>query len=303
MKLEQLYYFQEAVKYRSISVAAKQNYISQSSFSGAISRLEQELGAPLLKRTNTGVEPTELGRLALEKAEAIFQAQSELVAAAKGQNVAGTVALQCIPGFHHRVLTAVLQALRQTHPWITLSISTGESRKIASSISSGMAAIGIVVKGEFLHAFRELTYTPLFQDEYLLYVGKSSPLWDLDTVTWQQVQAQTHIGFLDEFRQDNGGLMEVFQNQPHPAVAFWTDDLDSMKRMISQSDQVALFPRFMAQGDAYLESGAIRAIPITGHDTSFEVGYLVSPKYHRSPLSEAVIQVLVDTVEQLSRDR
>ena len=106
MKLEQLYYFQEAVKYRSISVAAKQNYISQSSFSGAISRLEQELGAPLLTRTNTGVEPTELGRLALEKAEAIFQAQSELVAAAKGQNVAGTVALQCIPGFHHRVLTA-----------------------------------------------------------------------------------------------------------------------------------------------------------------------------------------------------
>ena len=100
MKLEQLYYFQEAVKYRSISVAAKQNYISQSSFSGAISRLEQELGAPLLTRTNTGVEPTELGRLALEKAEAIFQAQSELVAAAKGQNVAGTVALQCIPGFH-----------------------------------------------------------------------------------------------------------------------------------------------------------------------------------------------------------
>ena len=67
MKLEQLYYFQEAVKYRSISVAAKQNYISQSSFSGAISRLEQELGAPLLTRTNTGVEPTELGRLALEK--------------------------------------------------------------------------------------------------------------------------------------------------------------------------------------------------------------------------------------------
>ncbi|MGN0970111.1 MAG: LysR family transcriptional regulator, partial [Evtepia sp.] len=120
MKLEQLYYFQEAVKYRSISVAAKQNYISQSSFSGAISRLEQELGAPLLTRTNTGVEPTELGRMALEKAEAIFQAQSELVAAAKGQNVAGTVALQCIPGFHHRVLTAVLQTLRNTHPWITL---------------------------------------------------------------------------------------------------------------------------------------------------------------------------------------
>ena len=59
----------------------------------------------------------------------------------------------------------------------------------------------------------------------------------------------------------------------------------------------------MAQGDAYLESGAIRAIPITGHDTSFEVGYLVSPKYHRSPLSEAVIQVLVETVEKLSQDK
>ena len=42
MKFEQLSYLQEAVKYKSISLASERNYIAQSSFSSAITKLEQE---------------------------------------------------------------------------------------------------------------------------------------------------------------------------------------------------------------------------------------------------------------------
>ena len=40
MKLEQLLYLREAVKYKSISNAAEKNIISQPSLSGAINKLE-----------------------------------------------------------------------------------------------------------------------------------------------------------------------------------------------------------------------------------------------------------------------
>ena len=43
MKLEQLQFFTQAVKYRSISVAAEKSHISQPAFSGQISKLEKEL--------------------------------------------------------------------------------------------------------------------------------------------------------------------------------------------------------------------------------------------------------------------
>lgn len=73
MKLDQLYYLTEAIKYQSISIAADNNFISQPSFSSAITKLEQELGVKLLRRSSKGVTPTESGRVVLETAEQIFK--------------------------------------------------------------------------------------------------------------------------------------------------------------------------------------------------------------------------------------
>lgn len=301
MKLEQLYYFQQAVKYHSISVAAKHNYISQSSFSGAISKLEKELGVDLLKRTNTGVETTAFGKKVLESAEKIFQAQNEILTAAESVQYKGTVLLQCIPGIHSRVLRETLHRMRKDQSNILLSVTTAESLEIASNLSSGFADLGIVVKGDFLKSFRDLKYYPLFEDEYQLFVGKQSPLWEADSVTWEELHKQRHIGFLDEFRKNNGGIMEVFEVNTQHEIAYWTDDLDSMKRMIAETDCVALFASFMSQGDVYLENGLIRAIPITGHNTRFEVGRLESTKYRPSQPVKEVIQTLEATVEELLR--
>ena len=63
VKLEQLLYLQEAAKYKSISIAAEKNFISQPSLSGAINKLEKELGVELLRRNSKGVSPTEVGEI------------------------------------------------------------------------------------------------------------------------------------------------------------------------------------------------------------------------------------------------
>lgn len=67
MKFEQLRYFQEACKYESISVTAEHNYISQPSFSAAITKLEKELSVTFLNRNSRGVTPTTVGKAILEK--------------------------------------------------------------------------------------------------------------------------------------------------------------------------------------------------------------------------------------------
>lgn len=299
MKLEQLYYFCQAVKYRSISEAAKNNYISQSSLSGAISKLEKELGADLLRRSNAGVEPTAFGNIVLTSAEKIFQAQNEILDAADSIQYKGTVLVNCIPGIHNRVLLETVRRLKESQSDLVLSVKTAESLEIARNISSGFADIGIIVKGDFLNAFHDLVYHPLFRDEYQLYVGQKSPLWERKNVMWQEVRQQRQIGFLDEFRKNNGGIMEIFETDEQQDIAFWTDDLDSMKRMISESDCVALFAVFMGKKDLYLKSGLIRSIPIADRDTSFEVGYLESRKYRLTNSDKEVVRALQEAVADL----
>ena len=72
MKLEDLYYFREAIKYQSISVAAEKNFISQSTVSIAIKRLEEDLGVDLVKRSSKGVSLTKIGKEVLDKADQVI---------------------------------------------------------------------------------------------------------------------------------------------------------------------------------------------------------------------------------------
>lgn len=65
MRIEQLYYFLEAVKAGSFTQAAKNLYLQQPSLREGIINLEAELGEPLLERTQRGVKLTPYGEYAL----------------------------------------------------------------------------------------------------------------------------------------------------------------------------------------------------------------------------------------------
>lgn len=294
---------QQAVKYHSISEAAEQNYISQSTFSSSISKLEKELGMNLLKRTARGIEPTEFGKFVLEKAEVIFQARDEILEASNNADYAGTIKLNCIPGIYYRVLPETIRELNQAQSKLVLSVTTAESREIAGNVSTGHANLGIVVKGSYLNSFTDLKYTALFRDEYLLYIGKHSSLWEKEKVTYQEACSQQYIAYRDEFRKENGGLTGVFPKGESPNIVFRTDDLDFMKQMITNSCYTAFFPKFMAAGDVYLQNGMIRALPVSDYDMGFEVGYLESRKFKLTYQERAVVDVLSNTVKALQNQK
>jgi DNA-binding transcriptional LysR family regulator len=287
------------VKYQSISVAAEQNYISQSSFSSSISKLEKELGHSLLRRNNTGIEPTEFGKLVLEKAEVMFQAQDEILEAARITSYANTISIHCIPGAYSRILPRAIHILQGENSNLKLSVTTEESRTIAKSVLSGYASLGIVVYGTFLNSFPNLKYTPLFQDEYLLYVGKNSPYWNFDEITFENACNHRYIAYKEEFQKENGGLTGLFHDKKQPNIVFRTDDIDFMKQMIASYDYAAFFPKFMAKDDFYLKNGWIKALPISDYDMTFEVGYLENKKFKLTFQERTVVDVLKSTVSSL----
>lgn len=110
MKFEQLRYFQEACKYGSISVAAEHNYISQPSFSAAITKLEKELGVTLLNRNSRGVTPTTAGKAILEKIQGIFELVDDIHGIAYSHSGSGVVQLATIPCLCDRILPLAVKA-------------------------------------------------------------------------------------------------------------------------------------------------------------------------------------------------
>lgn len=78
MTLQQLKYVVTAVRYGSISEAAKQLYISQPSLSNAVRELEKELGIEIFTRTSKGITLSTAGTEFLSYARQVLE-QAELL--------------------------------------------------------------------------------------------------------------------------------------------------------------------------------------------------------------------------------
>lgn len=119
MQLNQFRYLIAVDKYGSISRAAQELYISQSTISISLIRLEEELGAVLLNRSKRGVSLTAEGKTVLECAQAIELALERLEKEnLQSEQISGHVQITGTSHFCMNVITDVILQLRQQHPAI-----------------------------------------------------------------------------------------------------------------------------------------------------------------------------------------
>jgi LysR family transcriptional activator of nhaA len=79
LNYKQLHYFWNVAMAGGIRRAAERMHLTPQTLSGQIGELERDLGVSLFRRTGRRLEVTEAGKLALSRADEIFQIGNELV--------------------------------------------------------------------------------------------------------------------------------------------------------------------------------------------------------------------------------
>ncbi|MFE5342369.1 LysR family transcriptional regulator [Isoptericola sp. NPDC056578] len=112
MELRHLRYFTAVVEAGSITAAAARLHLSQPPLSVAISKLEADVGVPLLVRTPRGVEPTSAGRYLLDAASRVLGEVDDIVAALGrfGAGTAGSLTVAAVPVLMWHRLPALVRA-------------------------------------------------------------------------------------------------------------------------------------------------------------------------------------------------
>jgi DNA-binding transcriptional LysR family regulator len=112
MELRSLRYFAAVVEAGSLTAASAQLHVSQPSLSVAMSRLETEVGVPLLVRTARGVEPTSAGRHLLDAVARVLGEVDELVPALRrfGAGIAGSLTMAAVPALMWHRIPRLLRA-------------------------------------------------------------------------------------------------------------------------------------------------------------------------------------------------
>ena len=122
MRIEQLKYLADIAETKSMSKSAERLFVSPQTVSKSIKQLEEELGAELLLRTNTGVVLTTVGNAIVSLAENIVKEVQEM----------------------HRIVEANSQTLEQEYTFPLRICSTSAITNIVlPNILGKYAAIGI----------------------------------------------------------------------------------------------------------------------------------------------------------------
>ena len=297
MKLEQLYYLTEAIKFGSISIAARENYISQSTFSSAITRLEKELNTSLLKRTHKGIQATKTGLMIAEKSKQIFSLMDEIHLCANESSNKFLLNISAMPSLVDTVLADIIFDIEENHIPLQVNIATSEQSTIIQDVQLGHSDLGIVFNNTPFQ-YPNLTYYELFMDSYYLFVGEKSPFYHYDSITIAEALSCPHIAYKTEYEKEDDILTRMISQHGKPEIALRVDNTESMRRLISKSPYVAFFPHFTIYHGAYIESERIRALPIHDVDLTIYIGYIESNSFKDLQGNHLFLQLLKKVLQE-----
>ena len=145
MDRETLVTFLTIVSTNSVSRAAEQLYVSQSSVSKRLQQLETELGVSLIvrKKGTRGIELTPAGLSFLPMAEQIIELCQQSVDM-NSDHGRTRLSIACIDSLNASVLAPVYRRLLQQEPMINLSITTNLSAQIYHFVERYTCDIGFV---------------------------------------------------------------------------------------------------------------------------------------------------------------
>ncbi len=177
VKLRELRILIAVSQHGSLAKAAEQLAMSQPAVSKAIADLEDAMGVSLFDRTNRGAEPTEQGRIAIQRAVNMFdelrQASEEIDFLA--DPMSGELRVWATVGLAGGMLPHVLDTINRERPGIHSSIMEGELEELGPLLRTRTIDVALS-RMPPASAGGDIAFDRLFEDRLFAVVGAGHPL-------------------------------------------------------------------------------------------------------------------------------
>lgn len=174
--------FVAVCEYRNLSRAAESLNLALSAASRRLKLMEEEIGAPLVKRMPHGFEPTMAGFAVFRYAQNVLHLGDQLSAsiADLSAGVRGRVRVFASSSALVQRLAGDLAAFARDHPQIRIDLEERPTADTLEAINRGTADIGVIVRGGSLAGMTTHRYT---KDRLAVAVNRSSRFASASSVT------------------------------------------------------------------------------------------------------------------------
>ena len=175
MDLRQLRYFAHIIECGSLSKASRQLFIAQPALSQQLSKLEDEVGKPLLNRSSKGVIPTDNGLALYHHAKFMLRQLDQALSIARQES--GEVHGMVTVGLPATTVSALglplVQRIRERYPSILLNVVEGMSGHLGQMMRLGQLDLAVLFSRD---AAPDLTADPLLEEELFVMLPRHSRL-------------------------------------------------------------------------------------------------------------------------------
>jgi len=173
--LRQLRYFAHIIECGSLSKASRQLFIAQPALSQQLSKLEDEVGKPLLNRSSKGVIPTDNGLALYHHAKFMLRQLDQALSIARQES--GEVHGMVTVGLPATTVSALglplVQRIRERYPSILLNVVEGMSGHLGQMMRLGQLDLAVLFSRD---AAPDLTADPLLEEELFVMLPRHSTL-------------------------------------------------------------------------------------------------------------------------------
>ena len=217
MRIEDLEYFSQICRFGSISKAAEANYMLRQTMSSIVNSLENEIGVPLLDRSNSGCRPTKQGYMVLEQTKIILDAYHNMLQLrANEEAISGELLIGLPNSFNKKMISSIFLECIQTYPnmHIVPTISRpGHSESLIDLLcNKEIRLLYIILAANKIYdcyqSISKYYQMDIFKEENISFiVHKNHYLANLPAITPDMLKEQTLI-----FTFDDINMRKIFEN-------------------------------------------------------------------------------------------
>ncbi len=289
MHLETLKVFCDVVETKSFSVAASQNYVTQSAVSQQIRMLEEKYGRQLLERTRGNVQLTPAGEILYQVSKDIVARYHELEAQLQAVTkvVAGTVRVATVHTIGLYELSSQLKRFLKAYPQVQLQLEYSRSNKIYDDALKGSIDLGIVA---FPSRRPGITIVPFREDRLVLVCWPQHPLAKHRTVSIKKLTGEPLVGFERDIPTRKETDRVLRRHGVEVRYVMELDNAEVMKRVVEIGLGLTILPEPAVRPE--VKGGSLVAVQLSDEVLTRPLGIIHRTGKHFSPAAEKLIECL-----------
>jgi LysR family transcriptional regulator, transcription activator of glutamate synthase operon len=241
MDTDSLRWFQQVADGTTVTEVSETEAVSQSGVSRALTRLESQIGTPLLRRSGRTLRMTHAGSVFKRHVDALLHQLDDGIAAVNQliEPDTGTVALAFQHSLGTWLVPDLVRSFRAAHPAVLFKLTQVRDELVAAALGDGRADLEIGSRGRRDPAL----HTRLIAIEPLrLAMPREHPLAALSRIPLADVAEEPFISL-----RTTSALRKLSDDLCHqagfrPAVVFEGDDLSTVRGFVAAGLGIAIVP-------------------------------------------------------------